>query len=270
MFFTLKFHSFSSVRLLRRLITPLVILVVWHTLVQRYQLGDGFVPSPAEVLQSLREWIVGSADGGGRYSATWARTLWDSASRVLAGFAIAVVSAVPVGLFIGRSRLVSDLLDPVLQILRPIPTSTWIPFSLVFFGIGSTAAISLIAMGAFFPIVLNTTAGARHVSELHLRSARMLGASNSRILLRVVLPAALPSIMVGMRLALGLSWVLVVVSEMVAVKSGLGFELWNAYYYARMDVVVGAMLTVGALGFISDQGIVLLMRRFLFWNKESI
>ena len=124
-------------------------------------------------------------------------------------------------------------------------------------------------LGAFFPVVMNTISGARHVSALHLRSAQMLGADRWFSATRVILPSSLPSILVGLRLAMGLSWVLLIVAEMVAVKSGLGYELWNAYYYSRMDVIVAAMATIGVLGFLSDIALVALSSRLLVWHEAT-
>ena len=169
--------------------------------------GDGFIPTPLEVLAALPEWVFGH---GVRFSGTWGASLRDSAARVLSGFAVALAIGAPLGILIGRSPRLNDLVDPTLQLLRPIPTASWIYFCLIFFGIGSSASVSLVAIGAFFPIVLNATAGARQVTQLHLRSARMLGATPLQTLWRVVLPAALPSILVGARVAMGLSWMLVV------------------------------------------------------------
>jgi NitT/TauT family transport system permease protein len=250
----------------RRLITPVALIVAWQLAVTFVHFGDGFVPAPTEVVQVLWDWIFGHASGD-RYSGTWAPAVEASFARVLGGFLVAAVAGVIVGMLIGRSRILSDLLDPLVQLLRPIPVSAWVPFSLIFFGIGGGAAISLVALGAFFPVVLNTAAGARQVSFLHMRSARMLGAGTWRTVLLVVLPSALPSIMVGLRLAMGLSWVLLIVAEMVAVKSGLGYELWNAYYYSRMDVIVAAMLTIGIFGYLSDRVILTLAARILRWQS---
>lgn len=248
------------------MVPPLVVLAIWQFLVKQFGIGDGFIPAPSDVLAALQEWIFGA---GGRYSGTWWPSLRDSASRVAAGFFAALVVGIPLGIAIGRSKLASDLLDPLLQLLRPIPTASWIPFCLIFFGIGTPAAVALVAVGAFFPIVLNATAGARHVSKLHLQSARMLDASRTQILWRVVLPTALPSLLVGARVALGLAWMLVVISEMVAVKSGLGYQLWDAYYYNRMDVVVAAMVTVGLFGYLSDLALLSIVKRYLFWNVDT-
>lgn len=192
-----------------------------------------------------------------------------STTRVLAGFSIAMLIGVPLGVLIGRSRIAADIFDPVIQLLRPVPVSAWVPFSMILFGIKPIAAIALVAIGAFFPIVLNTSAGAQYVSELHLRSARMLGASSIRTLCTVIMPASLPSILTGARLAMGLSWVLVIVAEMVSVKSGLGYDLWNAYYFSRMDVIVAAMITIGAFGFVFDRLLLASSRRLLSWHRAT-
>lgn len=252
------FHLYA-----RRALPILLLVLIWQWAVQRYGAGDGFIPTPLDVAGALRQWIFGAA---GRYSGDWWAALRDSGARVLVGFAAALIVGAPLGVFIGRSQWVSDLVDPLLQLVRPIPTASWIPFCLIFFGIGSGAAVSLVAVGAFFPIVLNAAAGARQVSILHLRSARMLSATRTQILWRVVLPSALPSILVGARVAMGLAWMLVVISEMVAVKSGLGYELWDAYYYNRMDVVVAAMVTIGFFGYLADLILVSIVNRFLFWH----
>jgi NitT/TauT family transport system permease protein len=244
------------------------LLLVWHVSTSVAHFGGGFVPTPVETATTLLEWI-GFIKGSGQYAGTWGSSVIASGGRVIAGFAIAGSIGVPLGIAIGRSRVVADIFDPIIQLLRPIPVSAWVPFSLVFFGIKPMAAIGLVAVGAFFPFVLNTASGAQHVSELHLRSARMLGASPVRILYAVILPASLPSILLGARLAIGLAWVLVIVAEMVSVKSGLGYDLWNAYYYTRMDVIVAAMASIGVLGFLFDQIILLATRRLLIWHRVT-
>ncbi len=253
----------------RRVGAVLALLLAWFIATDLLHAGGGFVPSPREAGEALLQWMGVVPGPPGAYSGTWVDAACASTARVLAGFAIAAAVGIPAGIGIGRYRVVSDLLDPVVQLLRPIPVSAWVPFSLVFFGIRPAAAIFLVAIGAFFPVVLNAAAGARYVSELHLRSARMLGASPARTLWAVILPASLPSILTGLRLAMGLAWVLVIVAEMISVKSGLGYELWNAYYYARMDVIVAAMITIGALGFVFDQLILFSSNRILSWHRPT-
>jgi NitT/TauT family transport system permease protein len=258
----------SAIRPMRRTLAPIVILVLWQVAVDHWRFGSGFVPSPTEVARTTMVWIfdLGSND---RFAGGWITAVIASSERVALGFLAASLLGLIIGTLIGRSRVAADLLDPLIQILRPIPVSAWVPFSLVFFGIGASSAVFLVALGAFFPVVLNTVAGVRHVSMLHLRSARMLGAGRMRLLFLVILPSALPSIFIGLRLALGLSWVLLIVAEMVAVKSGLGYELWNAYYYNRMDLIVAAMLTIGLLGFVTDQMLLLFSQRLLLWREAT-
>ena len=252
----------------RRLIAPVVILLLWQFSVDVLNFGSGFVPAPTEVIRTLLVWIFGLGSNE-RFAGAWFDAVAASSQRVAFGFLIAAILGLAMGTLIARSAIAADIFDPILQILRPIPVSAWVPFSMVFFGIGAAAAISLVALGAFFPVVLNTVAGVRHVSELHLRSARMLGAGPARSLFRVVLPSALPSIFVGLRLAMGLSWVLLIVAEMVSVKSGLGYDLWNAYYYSRMDLIVATMLTIGVLGYLSDRLILATSAHFLRWRETA-
>jgi NitT/TauT family transport system permease protein len=255
-------------RIVRRSIAPVVIVVLWQIAVQFFGFGGGFVPSPVEVVHTLAIWIFGLGSND-RFAGAWIDAVGASAQRVAIGFSVASIIGLVIGTMIARSAIAADVFDPILQVLRPIPVSAWVPFSMVFFGIGPAAAISLVALGAFFPVVLNTVAGVRHVSELHLRSAKMLGANRVISLTRVVVPSALPSIFVGLRLAMGLSWVLLIVAEMVAVKSGLGYELWNAYYYNRMDLIVASMLTIGLLGFISDRIILAISAHVLRWRETT-
>jgi NitT/TauT family transport system permease protein len=153
------------------------------------------------------------------------------------------------------------------QALRPVPITAWLPFCIAIFGIRAFGAIFLIALGAFYPIVVNGAAGARDVNRNLLRAARMMGATPMQILLRVVLPSSLPALFTGLRIALGVSWTAVIVAEMVAVKSGLGYVLWDAYYVGRMDVVIADMVSIGLAGFISDQILLVIEARMLAWKR---
>jgi len=167
---------------------------------------------------------------------------------------------------IGWSKFISQMFDPMIQSLRPIPITAWLPFSIAVFGIRDIGSIFLIFLGGFYAIVVNTTQGARDVDRNLVRAALMMGASRTQLLLRVVLPAAMPSIFTGLRIGLGISWTAVIVSEMVAVKSGLGYVLWDAYYVGRMDIVLADMVSIGAMGYISDRIIVFIERKMLVWR----
>lgn len=201
------------------------------------------------------------------YVGNWITHAAASTRRVLIGFVIAAAIGVPTGVLIGWYRLAENLMDPLIQVIRPIPITAWLPFAVIFFGIREPSAISLIALGAFFPIVLNATAGARNTPKVLVRAALMLGMSEAKLLPKVVVPAALPSVVTGLRLGIGIAWVLVIVSEMLAVKSGLGYVLWDAYYFLKMDVIIAAMISVGVLGFISDRMILLAGNWTLRWSK---
>jgi NitT/TauT family transport system permease protein len=158
------------------------------------------------------------------------------------------------------------MIDPLIQSLRPIPITAWLPFSIAVFGIRDVGSIFLIFLGGFYAIVVNTTQGARDVDRNLVRAALMMGASRLQLLKRVVLPAAMPSVFTGLRIGLGISWTAVIVSEMVAVKSGLGYVLWDAYYVGRMDIVLADMVSIGAMGYVSDRLIVFIERKVLVWR----
>lgn len=270
---TVAAEGFNAVRLLasaqlvlRRIAGPLIVLVTWYLASTRGWVDPRFVPSPMTVARALQEWMFGPV-GANPYSGTWFAHAGNSTYRVLVGFLIAAATGVTIGSLIGWFRLVSDLVDPVIQILRPVPITAWVPFAVIFFGIRDGSAFFLIALGAFFPIVVNTAAGVAGTPKLLVRAARMLGIRPYMLLPRVILPAAMPYIFTGLRLGIGLAWVLVIVAEMIAVKSGLGFAMWDAYYFLRLDIIIAAMLSVGALGFLSDLIIRLIGRRFLRWSR---
>jgi NitT/TauT family transport system permease protein len=249
------------------LVLPLALIVLWYLTVEHRWVAEGIIPSPAQVLRSWEVWIFGTVKGGlSPYSGTWLDNVLYSSKRVLQGFGLAALVAIPLGLMIGWSRLTGRLVDPTIQLLRPVPITAWLPFAIAVFGIYDASALFLIGMGAFYPIVVNTTHGVRDTNLLLLRAARMMGAGNGTVLAKVVFPSALPSIFTGMRLGIGVAWTAVIVAEMIAVKSGLGYVLWDAYYVGRMDICVATMVSVGALGFVSDRVIVYASRILLRWR----
>jgi NitT/TauT family transport system permease protein len=249
------------------LLLPLLLLALWHLAVSAQWVLPGIIPAPAQVAESWYRWIFGPPGRSlSPYSGTWLANVLYSSRRVLEGFLIAAAVAIPLGLFIGWNRLVAVVVDPSIQLLRPVPITAWLPFSIAVFGIYDAGALFLIGMGAFYPIVVNTTHGVRDTNLVLLRAARMLGASPATILRSVVFPSALPSIFTGLRLGVGVAWTAVIVAEMIAVKSGLGYVLWDAYYVGRMDICVATMFSVGLLGFLSDRIIYGVSRVVLRWR----
>jgi NitT/TauT family transport system permease protein len=248
------------------LILPVAVLCLWQYAGSQPDMA-GIVPTPLAVAVGWQSWIWGHAGMGlNPYLGTWLANVSYSASRVAEGFVCATLMGVPLGLMIGWSRLAAQLIDPMIQGLRPIPITAWLPFSIALFGIRDVGSIFLIFLGGFYAIVVNTTQGARDVDKNWVRAALMMGVNSRQLLWRVVLPSAMPNIFTGLRVGLGISWTAVIVSEMVAVKSGLGYVLWDAYYVGRMDIVLADMVSIGFMGFISDRFIVLIETRVLRWR----
>jgi NitT/TauT family transport system permease protein len=255
--------------LLKGAVLPLLFAAFWETGVRSGSLVAGVIPAPSKVVSSWYIWVFGNSTPRllELYNGTWLHNTTDSVVRVSEGFAVATVIGVPLGLLLGWSRELSRYADPTIQLIRPIPITAWVPFSIAIFGIYEQSAIFLISLGAFFPILLNTMGGVRETQINHLRAATMLGANRLEIILRVVFPSALPAIFLGLRIAIGISWMVVIVAEMVAVKSGLGYVLWDAYYIGRLDIVVAAMISVGVMGFLSDRVISFVGYRVLRWKR---
>ncbi len=232
------------------IVLPLALLALWHFAVTLRWVTEGVIPSPEQVVRSWHTWIFGSSKMMlSPYAGTWLDNVTYSTRRVLQGFGLAALVAIPLGLMIGWSRLAARLIDPTVQLLRPVPITAWLPFAIAVFGIYDASALFLIGLGAFYPIVVNTTHGVRDTNLLLLRAARMLGAGPLTVLAKVVFPSALPSIFTGLRLGIGVAWTAVIVAEMIAVKSGLGYVLWDAYYVGRMDICVATMFSVGLARF---------------------
>jgi NitT/TauT family transport system permease protein len=169
---------------------------------------------------------------------------------------------------IGRIPLVRRLLDPTLQVLRPIPVTAWLPLAMIMFGLGPRSAFFLVCLGAFYPILINTIFGVRAVDQRLFEAASMLGCQGTAQFFRVVLPASLPAIFTGLRLGLGFAWVVIVVGEMTGVQTGLGAIIMEARQLSRTEIVVCGMIVIGTAGFISDRIVLLLGQRLLKWNPN--
>jgi NitT/TauT family transport system permease protein len=158
-------------------------------------------------------------------------------------------------------------MNPLVQLLRPIPPIAYIPLSMLWFGLGNPPAIFLIAIGAFFPLLMNTIAGVRQVDGIYLRAARNLGAGGSTMFRRVILPAAVPYILTGMRIGVGTAFIVVIVSEMIAVNNGLGFRINEAREYFWSDKIIAGMITIGLLGLSIDWAMNKLNNHLLRWHR---
>ncbi|HEX6835288.1 MAG TPA: ABC transporter permease [Polyangia bacterium] len=224
------------------LVLGAIVLALWSASVR--WTGTKVFPSPLQVARGMGEL---SRRG------LLLPYLRDSLVRVAVGYGAAVALGVPLGLWLGWSRTLATAINPLIQVLRPISPIAWIPVAIVFFGIGNLAPIFLVFLGALFPIVVTTQNGVGAVPPMYLRAARNFGLSPMQILRRVLLPAALPQILSGLRIALGIAWLVVVAAEMIAVDSGLGYLIIDARNAGkRYDLVVAGMLLIGVTGLVLD------------------
>jgi len=248
-------------------IGPAAFVLIWWLAVALGLFPRAVLPSPSDVGAALFDWAFGDR-ANGPYSGTLLDAVMASGYRVLVGYAIAAVLGILIGIPTGFFRVLGKIVEPLITLFRPIPITAWVPLSLVFFGFGFKSALFLVALGSFFPIVVNTIEGVRGASRTLVRVGRMLGANQIELLWHFILPASLPSIFVGLRLGMGLAWVLVIVAELLSVKSGIGYTLLDAYSFNRYDVIIAAMITLGVMGFLSDRIIVAIQRVMLRWHLE--
>ena len=226
------------------LLTVALLLAVWHYSV--IWTATKVFPSPLSVEKGLVELA--------HKHVLWADII-DSLRRVATGFGLAAIIGIPFGLALGWYPALNQIFNPVLQILRPISPIAWIPVAIVFFGVGDRPAVFLIFLSAFFPILVACVSGVSNVPAIFRRAGRNFGLSPAQILTRVVFPAALPQILIGLRIALGVAWLVVVAAEMIAVDSGLGYLVIDSRNSGkRYDLVVAAMLVIGLIGLALDFG----------------
>ncbi len=184
-------------------------------------------------------------------------TLWRhigaSLARVGTGFVLAVCVAVPLGLWMGWVRSVYQTLNPIFQILRPISPIAWIPIAILWFGVGNASPIYLIFISSVFPMIVQTTVGVHTIEKRYLRAAENFGVSRRTLFMQVVIPAVLPQIIVGMRIGLGVAWLVVVAAEMIALRSGLGYMIMDSRNAGnRYDLVIAGMIIIGLIGLSLD------------------
>jgi NitT/TauT family transport system permease protein len=241
-------NSLAEPRKWERFFWPLLasglLLAVWYCSV--VWTATKIFPSPLQVEKGIVELF--------HRNVLWS-DIGSSLRRVAIGFGAATLVGVPLGLTLGWYPALNQVVNPVLQILRPISPIAWIPVAIIFFGIGDYAATFLIFLGSFFPIVVACVNGVSSVPSVYRRAGRNFGLRPMQLLTKVVFPAALPQIIVGLRLALGIAWLVVVAAEMVAVDSGLGYLVIDSRNSGkRYDLVVAAMLMIGVIGLALDWG----------------
>ncbi|MCK0115965.1 ABC transporter permease [Isoptericola sp. S6320L] len=243
---------------------PVLVLLLWHAGVTAgWDVPGGIrmaeLPTPAAVLVRLVDLTVGGLIDDSFSAQLW-RHVWASLVRAVSGFLLAAALAIPLGVLMGRSARLTRMLEPTLNLVRPVPVTAWAPLALIMIGIGDNQAVFLVFLAAFFPVLVNTVTAVQQVPPRLLEAAAMLGTSRWRRLWTVVVPAAAPGIVSGLRVSLGLAWALLVVGEMTGINLGLGAMITEAKVIAQTDLIVAGMVVIGLLGFATDRLLVLLVR----------
>ncbi|MES2822580.1 MAG: ABC transporter permease [Pseudomonadota bacterium] len=231
---------------LTRTLPPMAVLglliAVWWIVVVKTQ--SAIFPTPLQVVTGTLELIK---DG----------SLWEhigsSLMRVGTGFLLAVIIAIPLGLWMGRVEGAYITLNPIFQILRPISPIAWIPLAILWFGVGNASPIFLIFIASVFPMIVQTAAGVHTIEQRYLRAAENFGVSRYKLFTQVIVPAVLPEMIVGMRISLGVAWLVVVAAEMIALRSGLGYLIMDSRNAGnRYDLVIAGMIIIGIIGLLLD------------------
>lgn len=246
-----------TTRLAKGLSSISVAVLIWWLATDAFKLFSPLVlPSPIGVARAAWHLLFDPElhlFSGGIYNGSLLGHALVSTGRVMLGFAAGVMVALPLGVLIARSSTLEPFIDPVLEILRPIPPIAWTPLAILWFGIGLEAIVFLIFLGAFWPMLLNTISGIHETPPILTRAAASLGASRRQVLFTVVLPAAIPFLFTGLRLSFGSAWITIVAAELIAASEGLGYLIMNARrILAAPDILVG-MLTIGLLGLTFDR-----------------
>jgi NitT/TauT family transport system permease protein len=246
---------------------PIVLVLIWDRAVAIT--GTRLIPNPYQVAVMMYDFSFGGVYDDA-FSGTILIHVWKSVQRVYGGFFLAALIGIPLGMMIGRIKILRQLLDPTISLLRPIPVTAWLPLSMIFFGLGPNAAIFLVFLGAFYPILLNTIFGVRSIDPRLFEAASMLGSSGTGMFRQIVLPASMPAIFNGLRIAHGFAWILIVVGEMTGVPTGLGSVVMDGRTLSRTDLVITGMIVIGACGFVTDRIIVAISNRLLSWSPQHL
>ena len=241
---------------MQRILLYAAILAAWQLLAGAGILNDRILPSPSRIAESFLTLLL---------SQQLLVHVAASMERVLVGFFLSVLVAVPLALLLSTNSRMKYLLLPLVEFIRPVPPIAWIPLAIMWFGIGSTPSYFVTMIASFFPIFINTVSGVENVSREHLNVARCFGLSDGMLLRHVILPSSLPYILSGMRVGLGVAWMSVVAAEMIAAFSGLGYMITISQEMLQAHKVLVGMITIGVLGFALDNLMLRLKRGVIKW-----
>ncbi len=254
--------SFDPKRSLNALfpwIIPAGLLSAWFLASHTEYVPGYLFPHPFTVARSGFDYIFG-APGQGPYAGRFQSDATASLMRVYAGFVLAAAAGVPLGMISGRLAVVNRLISGVVNGLRSVPGICWLPLAMVWFGIGLKTTIFLVALAAFFPAYLNTAGGARRVNPTLYHAGAMMGASRLRGVFHILLPSAMPQIVTGLRLSMGVAWAYLVLGELTGVPDGLGAAIMDARMMGRTDIIVAGIILIAVIGRLSDLLLIFVMK----------
>lgn len=242
-----------------------LLLLLWWAITVLGLVAPLFLPPPQVVLQKL----ILIASPQGFMDATLWQHLGASLARMLVALFFAALIGIPVGIAMGLSPAIRGLLDPLIELYRPVPPLAYLPLMVIWFGIGETSKILLIYLAIFAPVTLSTLAGVKNAQQVRIRAAQALGASRWQLLRFVILPGALPEILTGLRIGLGVGWSTLVAAELIAATRGLGFMVQSAGEFLATDVVLAGIAVIALIAFGLELGLRALQRRLTPWNGEQ-
>lgn len=235
--------------------------ILWDLLVRNQAPGFDSIPSPLAVIQIFFKQFA--------FTATYWHSWFVSFQRVMYGFILAQLLGIPLGLILGTRKRVNYLLFPIIELLRPIPPLAWVPLSILFWPTNELSIVFITFIGAFFIIVINVYDGVRTIRKEHFWLAQSLGASQSTIFRRIIIPSVIPSIAVGMTLGIAVTWNVVIAAEMIASDSGLGRLTWEGYVSGSPSIVVVGMISIGIAGYLSTIIVDYIEKRMMPWKQLS-
>ncbi len=244
------------------IVTLLSLVAVWWLVTAQHWIDPLFLPSPVAVLQRFTDLFSAGYMG----IDLW-KHIFASLGRIGVALFFAVLTALPVGIAIGRSQWVRGILDPLIEFYRPIPPLAYLPLIVIWCGIGELSKVLLIYLAIFAPIVIATATGVRSADQTKIRAAQSLGASQKQIIQHVILPSALPSILTGIRIGLGVGWSTLVAAELVGASEGLGFMVQSASQLLATDVVLVGILIIAVIAFALEISLRRLQKRLVPWDQ---
>jgi NitT/TauT family transport system permease protein len=273
----MKIITLPFKHLLYSIVVPFSLLVIWEMLSREGFFSPQVLPAPSQVFLRWIDYLKPLEPYNAEktpalvwlFSGELPHDALASFLRVMGGFIIGAGLALPLGLLMGTSTVIYNLFNPLIQVLRPIPPIAYIPLAILWFGLGNPPALFLISLGAFFPVLMNTISGVRHVDTLFIRAARNLGAERFILFLRIILPAASPYILTGLRVGIGVAFIVVIVAEMIAVNNGLGYRILEAREYLWSDKIIAGMITIGLLGLAIDTVMSRINNYLLRWHRRQ-